>query len=164
MEHAHEAAVWTMPDSSLAAGLAGAATCGLAMGHERTTRSVAIGQWASNSVPVWDLRGFSRPLLPPPCGAGMAAGEPMRFQPDCTRGHGLGTGQEGMRHSDRLRRGQRLLQDGAITREQQRSLIEEARAARRGEQIARPQEHAGITARLPSQMSQQSHFKIVRKS
>ena len=37
--------------------------------------------------------------------------------------------------------------DGATAREQQRKLIEEARAARRGEQIAQPQ--AGITSRLP---------------
>jgi hypothetical protein len=36
------------------------------------------------------------------------------------------------------RRGQRLVQDGATAREQQRRLIEEARAARRGEQIAEP--------------------------
>ena len=36
------------------------------------------------------------------------------------------------------RRGQHLLPDGATAREQQRKLIEEARAARRGEQIAEP--------------------------
>ena len=36
------------------------------------------------------------------------------------------------------RRGQRLVQDGATAREQQRRLIEEARAACRGEQIAEP--------------------------
>jgi hypothetical protein len=94
----------------------------------------------------------------------MAAGEPVRLQPDCTRGRGLGTGQEDMGNSDNLKRRQFLLQDCAITREQQLSLMEEARAARRGEQIARPQEHAGITAQLPPQMSQQSHLKIVRKS
>ena len=51
-----------------------------------------------------------------------------------------------------------------VTREQQRRLIEEARAARRGEQIARPQEHAGITPRLPPQMSQPSRPKNVRES
>ena len=52
-----------------------------------------------------------------------------------------------MGNSGRLRRGQRLLQDDAITREKQRRLIEEARAARRGEQITQPQ--AGIMPRLP---------------
>ena len=41
-----------------------------------------------------------------------------------------------MGNSGRLRRGQHLLPDGATAREQQRKLIEEARAARRGEQIA----------------------------
>ena len=66
-----------------------------------------------------------------------------------------------MGNSSRLRRGQRLLQDYAITREQQRSLIEEARAARRGEQIAQPHEQAGITPRLPP-MSQPSRSKLDR--
>jgi hypothetical protein len=69
-----------------------------------------------------------------------------------------------MGNSGHLKRGSRLLQDDAMTREQQRRLIEEARAARRGEQIARPQEHAGITPRLPPQMSQPSRPKNVRES
>jgi hypothetical protein len=64
-----------------------------------------------------------------------------------------------MGSSGRLRRGQRLLQDYAITREKQRSLIEEARAARQGEQIAQPQEQAGITPRLLP-MSQLSRSKV----
>jgi hypothetical protein len=72
----------------------------------------------------------------------MAAGGPVRLQLDRTPGGRLGTGQESMGHSSRLKRRQRLLQDCAITREQQLSLIEEARAARRGEQIAGPQEQA----------------------
>jgi hypothetical protein len=66
-----------------------------------------------------------------------------------------------MGNSGRLRKGQHLLQDGATAREQRR-LIEEARAARRGEQIAQPQEEAGITPRLPPQMSQPSRSKLDR--
>jgi len=69
-----------------------------------------------------------------------------------------------MGHSDRLKRRQRQWQDCAITRERQRSLIEEARAARRGEQIAGPQEHAGITPALPPQMAQPSPLKTVHNS
>jgi hypothetical protein len=66
-----------------------------------------------------------------------------------------------MRTSERLRQGQRPLQDDAIAREQSR-LVEEARAARYGEQIAQPQEQAGITSRLSLQMSQPSRPKLDR--
>jgi hypothetical protein len=72
----HEAAVWTMPHSSVEAGLAGAAACDLAMGHERASGSIR----ASNSVSVWGLRSLSRPLFFHPCGAGMAAREPISLQ------------------------------------------------------------------------------------
>ena len=67
-----------------------------------------------------------------------------------------------MGNSGRLRRGQHLLPDGATAREQQRKLIEEARAARRGEQIAQPQEQARIAPRLPPRMSQPSRSQLDR--
>jgi hypothetical protein len=92
-EHAHEAAMWTMPDPSLAARLAGAAPYGLALCHERTRRSGTIGQRASNSVSVCDLRRLSRPLLSHPCGAWMAAGEPVSIQMDRLLGADLGQGR-----------------------------------------------------------------------
>src|SRR3954449_12541491 len=65
-----------MPHSSVEAGLAGAAACDLAMGHERASGSTR----ASNSVSVWGLRSLSRPLFFHPCGAGMAAREPISLQ------------------------------------------------------------------------------------
>ena len=65
-----------------------------------------------------------------------------------------------MGNSGRLRRGQRLLQDYAITREKQRSLIEEARAARQGEQIAQPQVDACAAQRRISIGLAQHHLLV----
>lgn len=92
----------------------------------------------------------------------MEAGESVSIQLGCTAWLRAWTGPEGMGNSGRLRRGQHLLPDGATAREQQRKLIEEARAARRGEQIAQPQEQARIAPRLPPRMSQPSRSQLDR--
>src|SRR3954464_8726010 len=72
----HEAAVWAMPHSSVEAGLAGAAACHLAMGHERASGSTR----ASNSVSVWGLRSLSRPPFLDPFGSGLGAQGPISLQ------------------------------------------------------------------------------------
>ena len=84
------------------------------------------------------------------------------FSLECLHRRRLGTGQEGMGHSDRLKRRQRLAQDCAITREQQRSLIEEARAARQEEQIARARDHATVAAADVSAIPSQNRAQFMQ--
>src|SRR3954454_8113579 len=125
MENADGAAVRAMSDARLATSLAGAAARG-SDSHQRGADHLALGQRATHSVPLPGLRGHARALAADALRAGVAswtAAHPLRAQGS----RGRYGPDHGMTLLVRLRW-------QPLTPEQQRALIDEARAARRTEQ------------------------------